>query len=111
MISYVPMAGGYAANFIHFTEEVIPLGKVPTPVLSVKPGTYHSKQTLSMTVPGHPNALILYTNNGYDPVRGECYEYSTPFRIYSSQTIKVIAVENGYTDSEEVSATYIFPPG
>lgn len=113
VVGYGPMNGGYAASRTTITENVIPRGKVPAPVLSLKPGTYRLSQKpyLTLTVPGHPEALILYTNNGYTPVRYECYEYNAPIPVTESQTIKVIAIENGYVDSAERTATYTIVPG
>ena len=77
---------------------------VATPVFSPAVGTYASSQavTISDTTPG---ATIYYTTNGATPTTSSTV-YSGAITVSSSETIKAIAAETGYTTSAAASAAY-----
>ena len=82
--------------------------KVASPTLSFKTGTYSGplQVTLSDTTPG---AAIFYTTNGSTPVPGNSDTYlykNTPVVVSTTETVKVIAVLNGYENSSLAEAAY-----
>ena len=79
--------------------------KATTPTFSVEGGTYNAAQSveLNCTTVG---ANIYYTLNGQDPTSSSNKYNGTPITIASSSTIKAIAIKDGLTDSEIVSAQY-----
>jgi hypothetical protein len=76
-----------------------------TPTFSPAPGTYTGTQqvTLSDTTSG---ALIYYTTNGTTPTLSSAqYVTGTPITVSATETIKAMAVANGYTNSAVASGT------
>ena len=74
------------------------------PTFSPAGGTYTTAQnvTISSTTEG---ATIYYTTNGDVPTTNSTI-YSAAIPVNSTQTIKAIAVKNGYDNSSVASATY-----
>lgn len=74
------------------------LKQVAAPTPSVKPGSYASTQsvTLSTTTTG---ADIYYTTDGSTPTIAGGTKYSTAISVASTQTIKAIAVKTGMVPS------------
>ena len=95
----------YATSSIKYVENVTPLGAVPTPVLSLPAGTYPMGQTVTISDAASPDAAILITNDGSAPGENSA-RYTAPISLTRSETLSAIAIENGYTDSSAVSATY-----
>jgi hypothetical protein len=100
-------SSNYAPSGTSYTENVTPLGVVPAPVLSLPSGTFTSAQTLTITDAASPNAMIKVSITPTIDIgpTGESV-YSGPIAITQSETVSVTAVENGYTNSPIVSATY-----
>lgn len=72
---------------------------------SIKPaaGTYYGPVEVTITC-GTPNSKIYYTTNGNDPTTSST-QYSAPFTLNSSATVKAISAKDGET-SDVVSAEY-----
>jgi alpha-tubulin suppressor-like RCC1 family protein len=80
--------------------------KVPTPVLSVPPGTYLSAQNVTVTC-GDLGATLHYTLNGSNPTQGDPVVVSgASVAITLSATLKVRAWKPGAVSSEVSTATY-----
>jgi YD repeat-containing protein len=77
---------------------------VATPTFSPGAGTYTSPQTVTIsdTTSG---AKIYYTTNGSTPTTSST-RYSSPIAVGSSETVKAIGAETGYTTSSVGSAAY-----
>jgi hypothetical protein len=74
------------------------------PVISPAAGTYTAPQTVTMTS-GTPTAKIFYTLNGSTPSASSTL-YSGAITVASTETVKAIAVETGFTSSSVVSSAY-----
>jgi sugar lactone lactonase YvrE len=75
-----------------------------TPVFSVSSGTYSSSQTVKVT-DTTPGAAIYYTTDGTTPTTTSSL-YTAPIVVSATETIKAIAVADGYVDSAVASAKY-----
>jgi hypothetical protein len=96
-------AANYAFTFKNGTLTVA--GSVATPVVSLKAGTYKSKQSLTLT-DSTPGATIYYTTDKSTPSATHGTQYSTAISVAKSETVKAIAVLAGCTSSAVVSTTY-----
>ena len=78
---------------------------VEAPVINPHETTFENvSQTVSLSCVTD-GATILYTTDGSDPkVNGR--EYTKPFTIYNSCTVRAIAVKYDWKDSTEVTATF-----
>ncbi len=76
-----------------------------TPTFSPAPGTYTSKQsvTLSTTTPG---STIYYTTDGSSPTTSSA-QYSGPIAVNGSEVIEAVAVAQGYTSSGMARGDYV----
>ena len=83
-----------------------------TPVLSLAAGTYTGTQTLTITC-ASPTAGIWYTTNGINPQANPAVatKYTGPITISATETVKVQAIQTGFTASPIVSASYTIQPG
>ena len=80
---------------------------VATPTFSVAGGTYTSAQPLeiSCTTDG---AIIKYTTDGTGPDTSvTAITYSTAITVSHDQTIKAVAIKDGWDNSTIVSATFV----
>lgn len=75
------------------------------PVFSPAGGTYSSAQTVSIAS-ATPTALVFYTTNGALPSASST-RYTGPFKVATSQHIKAIAIETGFTPSTVVEQDYV----
>jgi alpha-tubulin suppressor-like RCC1 family protein len=81
----------YTPSSIASTTYVINLGTIATPVMQPAPGTFTSKQFVTLTSPG---SAIHYTINGNDPTISDS-TYSTPIPVDRSLMIKAAAFLGG----------------
>ena len=77
---------------------------VADPTFSPVAGTYVGTQSVEISC-ATAGATIYYTTDGSTPNTNSSV-YSSAISVSSSQTIKALAVKDGLTDSEVVSATY-----
>ncbi len=78
------------------------------PVITPAGGTYSVAQTVTVTS-ATPTAHLYYTTNGITPTASSP-AYSGPITISSSETLKVLAAETGFTPSSVISAAYVIAP-
>ena len=77
---------------------------VATPTISPAPGKYADPISVTITTVDE-DATIYYTLDGKTPTTSS-HQYTQPFNLTTSGTVKAIAVKDGDI-SKEVSATYI----
>ena len=77
---------------------------VPTPVFSPTTGRYTSAQSVTIT-DANPGASIHYSTNGMTPTTASPL-YSGPIAITSTETLKAMAAESGYSNSGVATATF-----
>ncbi len=79
---------------------------VSTPTVDIPADIYTSPQdiTLATTTSG---ATIYYTTDGSDPTSSST-PYSSPINIFTTTTLKAIAIKSGMTDSGIFNRDYIF---
>ena len=75
------------------------------PVLTPPGGTFKGTQEISITSPT-PTAAIFYTTNGGTPTPSST-RYATPILVNSSETIRAVAIEGGFTSSQIVAQSYV----
>ena len=78
--------------------------KIATPVASPAPGAVVSGTGISLSTDTE-GATIHYTTDGSDPSASSTV-YSTPISIEGATTIKAIAVKDGMTASDTMTASY-----
>jgi hypothetical protein len=81
---------------------------VATPVITPTAGTYSGPLTVTITCPT-TSATLYYTTDGTTPTASSSL-YTAPLTVSSSETIKVIGVETGFTSSSVVSSTFTIEP-
>ena len=79
--------------------------QVATPVFTPAAGEYENSVEVSFSCTT-VDATIYYTLDGTDP-DATATEYTTPFTLTATTTVKAIALKDGMLNSEVVSATYI----
>jgi alpha-tubulin suppressor-like RCC1 family protein len=80
--------------------------KLPLPTMTSNTGPYTSAAPIELFKPaGHPLASLRYTLDGNPPDESSS-EYSAPFTLYRSATVKVRAFETGWAASDVASSTY-----
>jgi LysM repeat protein len=77
---------------------------VSMPAFSPAGGTYTSAQSVTVS-DGTSGATIYYTTDGTTPTTSST-KYIGPMMVSSTETLKAIAVETGYTNSAVASAAY-----
>lgn len=78
--------------------------QVATPTFSPPPGSYNSPQDISIST-ATPNALIYYTTDLSEPTLSST-QYTGPFRIELSCTIRARAYRSGWLESNIVDVYY-----
>jgi hypothetical protein len=102
-IKAIAVASGFIESPVaSATYTIEPLAA--TPVFSPAAGTYRTAQsvTISDTTPG---AIIHYTISGAQPTV-KSPTYTAPITISKTETLKAIAVANGYAESATASGIY-----
>ncbi|MBQ6724712.1 MAG: chitobiase/beta-hexosaminidase C-terminal domain-containing protein [Paludibacteraceae bacterium] len=75
-----------------------------TPTFNYGTGTYTGAQSIMLS--GTAGADIYYTLDGTDPSKTHGTKYTAAIEVSANQTVKAIAVKEGWGDSEIASATY-----
>jgi hypothetical protein len=81
---------------------------LPTPTISPASNTYSTTQSVTIT-DTQSGVTIYYTTDGTTP-NISSHIYSSAIAVASSETIKAIAVESGYTNSSAATAVYTIAP-
>jgi hypothetical protein len=103
-IKTIAVATGYgksAAATATYTLHVTP---TPTPKFSLASGSYKGTQTVTITDTA-PEYTIYYTTYGETPTTSSS-KYTGAISVYSSETIKAIAVTGGEASSAVAKAVY-----
>ncbi len=77
---------------------------VSAPIFSPVQGTYSSTQTVTISS-ATPGSTIYYTTNGSTPTASST-QYTAPITVFSTVTIRALAIRSGYADSSVSSAIY-----
>ena len=95
-----------SASFI----TIVNSGICKSPIFLNSDGIYEGSYMVNITTP-NPSGEIWYTTNGNTPrldiPNSFTRHYTSPFRIYSSLTVKAITVKSGLVNSPVSSASYI----
>jgi DNA-binding beta-propeller fold protein YncE len=97
-------ATNYSFVFKNGTLTVTPLGTAATPSFAPIGGTYTVAQNVTVT-DATPGATMYYTTNGAAPTVNST-KYTAAIHVTASESIKVIAVAPGYTQSAVATAVY-----
>jgi hypothetical protein len=100
-LKVVAVASGYSNSSVVTAPYTI---AAATPVLSPKAGIYTSAQSVAIT-DATTGAAIYYTTDGTAPTTTSSL-YTGPVTVSSTETLKVIAVASGYSNSAVVTAAY-----
>jgi hypothetical protein len=87
-----------------FTSNTSPAGGVATPIITPASGTYPPPISVSIS-DASPNSTIYYTTDGSTPTTMST-QYSKPFNISATSTVKALATANGLIASTVASAAY-----
>ncbi len=82
-----------------------PVTAAAIPVFSLKAGTYGAPQTVSIS-DVTAGATIYYTTSGATPTTASA-KYAAPIKVSESETLKAVAVADGFTESPVESAAYV----
>ena len=100
-IKSIAAGGGYGPSYVASgTYTIIAY----TPTLSPVPYTYNTPQTVTLADKS-PGATIYYTTDGSTPTTTST-QYTGPFLVSTTTTIKAIAAGGGYGASTVASGTY-----
>jgi len=83
---------------------VVGIAAVAIPVFSPKSATYTSAQSVTIT-DATAGAAIHYTTNGNPPTTASPL-YTGPIPVVSTETLKAMAAESGYSNSGVATATF-----
>jgi hypothetical protein len=86
-----------------------PPGTVTAPTFNPAGGSYTGTQTVTMST-STTGASINYTTDGSNPTASTGILYTEAIAVSSSTTLKAIAYEPGWTDSQVSSAAYTIVP-
>ena len=97
----------YSVTALDYTVSGVATAAAPT--FSPAAGTYTSTQSVTIS-DATTGATIYYTTNGTTPTTSSSV-YSAPITVSATETLKAIAVESGYTNSQAASASYTISAG
>ena len=103
-IKAIAISSATSASAVASASYTVSSSVAATPLISLASGTYHAWQTVTFT-DATIGAKMYYTNNGTTPTTRSS-QYSTPFPVRTTETIEVLAVAAGYSNSNVASASY-----
>jgi hypothetical protein len=104
-IEAIAVASGYANSPVATATYTI-APAAPAPTFLPVAGTYSSAQTVKLADKATSGLVIHYTTNNQTPTTSSARYPSSGIRVRATETIKAIAVANGYSVSPVASATY-----
>jgi hypothetical protein len=105
-IKAIAVADGYSASASAIGTYTINLPtQAATPTFSPPPGEYMEAQMVALTC-ATEGATIYYTIDDSGPSPGSTRTYSGPIRVFTTTTIRAIAIANGYASSGTATGTY-----
>ncbi len=96
--------GGAVVSPIAKATYAVSLTQAQAPTFSVLSGVYTTTQTITIS-DATPGAAIYYTTDGTTPTANST-PYTSAIPVASSETLKAIAVADGYASSSVSSAAY-----
>ena len=103
MIEAIAVAPNYINSVVATGTYTITL-PAATPAFSLKTGTYAECKSVSIA-DGTSNATMYFTTDGTTPT-SKSTAYTGAIPVSTTETIKVIAFANGFSQSAVASATY-----
>ncbi len=100
----IAVAPGYASSAVGSATYTISAQAAATPIFSPVAGSYPVAQSVSLT-DTTTGAILYYTTDGSTPTTASAV-YSSPIVVSATETVKAIAVVQGYGTSAVGSATY-----
>ncbi|MBI9103948.1 MAG: choice-of-anchor D domain-containing protein [Spirochaetales bacterium] len=94
-----------SSTSVTLTEsDIRPLPQVATPIVVPDPGGTSGSQSITLLC-GTPGAVVKYTTNGSTPTEKNGIEYTTPFILNSTTSLKAAAYhpEEGWRNSDVAS--------
>jgi hypothetical protein len=104
-VKAIAVASGYSKSAVGSASYTINI-QAATPSFNPAGGSFTSAQTVTIST-SSPGATIYFTTNGSTPTTSSSV-YAGPITVSSSETVKAVAVANGYATSSVGSATYTF---
>jgi hypothetical protein len=103
-INAIAVASGYLNSAEATAAFTINLPATPTPTIGPNGGTFAGAPAITIT-DSLTIASIYYTTDGTTPTSGSTL-YTGEISVSTSETIKAVAVANGYTNSAVASAAF-----
>ena len=103
-IKAIAIASGYSSSPIAQATYTIAKPAASAPAFALAGGIYSGTQTITLT-DATPGATIYYAVHGVIP-NSNSTKYTGPITVSSSETIKAIAIVDGYAGSAVAAATY-----
>ena len=89
------------------TPDVPVIETVATPVITAESTTFNEGESLFVTIETvTEGATIYYTTNDSVPSKTNGTEYTAPFEITATTTVKAIAVKEGFNNSNVAATTF-----
>jgi len=104
-VKAVAMKNGMLNSTISTATYTIQILKTSNPVFTPAPGNFTTPQSITISN-ATPGSTIKYTTDGTTPSQTNGIIYTIPVSIIASANFKAIAFNQGYTDSDVVSAEY-----
>jgi uncharacterized repeat protein (TIGR03803 family) len=105
-IEAIAVAKGYKPSEITSVTYTIHLPSAPAPTLTPVAGTVPSGQIVKIADKVTKGLIIYYTTNGKTPSTSSTKYTSAGIKVTATETIKVIAIATGYSQSAVASAKY-----
>jgi hypothetical protein len=103
-VKAIAAASGFSNSVVATAAYTINLGQAATPTFSPAAGTYTLAQSVTISSVT-PSSTIYYTTNGATPTTSSPV-FSGPITVSTTETLKAIAVGNGFSDSAVATAAY-----
>jgi hypothetical protein len=103
-IRAMAVASGYSNSSVSSATFTKSTPTAATPTITPNGGSFTSSQQVTLQT-STPGAVIYYTTNGSTPTTGST-QYSSPFTLSATATVRAMAVASGYSNSSVSSATF-----